>query len=248
MNILVVGASGKTGRWLVQHLVDGGHLVTVMVRPGGKLPEALAHHDRVTMIRGGILDLADADMIRFVQGQEAIASCLGHPITWSGIFGHPRRLVTEATRRLCAAIKANTPEKPARLVLMNTVANRNLDIAERQSCADRAVLGLMRLMLPPQADNEDAANYLRTVVGQQDGLIEWVVVRPDTLTDENKVTAYTAHPSPTRSGVFNPGRSSRINVAFFMAELMTHDNVWRQWKGQMPVIYNAAAPDHPVEL
>jgi hypothetical protein len=33
---------------------------------------------------------------------------------WKGIFGHPRRLVTDATRRLCNAIRANKPEKPVK--------------------------------------------------------------------------------------------------------------------------------------
>jgi hypothetical protein len=29
-----------------------------------------------------------------------------------------------------------------------------------------------------------------------------------------------------------------INVGHFMAELITDDELWNQWNGQMPVIYN----------
>ena len=92
--------------------------------------------------------------------------------------------------------------------------------------------------MPPHADNEKAADHLRTDIGQDDAAIEWVVVRPDSLVDESKVTGYEAHPSPTRSAIFNAGMTSRINVAHFMTELISDDVTWRKWKGRMPVIYN----------
>jgi hypothetical protein len=96
----------------------------------------------------------------------------------------------------------------------------------------------MRFALPPQKDNEQAAAFLRTKIGQDDQVIEWVAVRPDSLIDEAAVTQYTLHPSPTYSPIFGDGQTSRINVAHFMADLMTNDATWNQWKGQMPVIYN----------
>lgn len=40
-----------------------------------------------------------------------------------------------------------------------------------------------------------------------------------------------------RSGAL-AGETSRINVAHFMADLITDDGLWSRWKGQMPVIYN----------
>jgi len=63
-------------------------------------------------------------------------------------------------------------------------------------------------------------------------------VRPDGLIDEDAVTAYELHPSPTRSAIFDAGQVSRINVAHFMAELITNDETWQTWQGQMPVIYS----------
>ena len=58
------------------------------------------------------------------------------------------------------------------------------------------------------------------------------------LIDENDVTEYEVHQSPIRSAIFDSGRTSRINVGHFMADLITDDNTWNKWKGQMPVIYN----------
>ena len=73
---------------------------------------------------------------------------------------------------------------------------------------------------------------------QKNSRIEWVVVRPDNLINEDNVTEYEAHPSPTRSAIFNPGKTSRINVGHFMATLIIERDVWDKWRGQMPVIYN----------
>ncbi|HSW00743.1 MAG TPA: NAD(P)-binding oxidoreductase [Sedimentisphaerales bacterium] len=238
--ILVVGASGATGRLLVEQLLGRGCRVKAAVRSPDRLSEALRRHDRLTVICASVLDLSDAEMARHVGGCDAAASCLGHNISWRGIFGRPRRLVTDATRRLCNAIKANKPERPTRFVLMNTAGNSNRDLHEPISFPQRCVIWLLRLLVPPHVDNEKAADYLRTQVGQHDKAIQWAAVRPDTLVNEDKVTEYEVHPSPIRSALFNPGRTSRINVAHFMADLITDADTWSKWKGRMPVIYNKA--------
>ena len=123
---------------------------------------------------------------------------------------------------------------------MNTAGNSNRDLNEPISLGQRCVIGLLRLLVPPHVDNEKAADYLRTTIGQHDGAIEWAAVRPDTLIDEDRVTEYEVHPSPIRSAIFDAGLTSRINVGHFMAELITDDDTWNTWKGQMPVIYNQA--------
>jgi len=138
---------------------------------------------------------------------------------------------------LCGA-DAGIPQDPVRLVLMNTAGNRNRDLNEPVSMGQRMVTGLLRLFLPPHADNEKAADYLRKEIGQNNVHLEWVVVRPDSLIDGEQVTEYVLHPSPTRSAMFNPGKTSRIQVAHFMARLILDDKLWDTWQGQMPVIYN----------
>lgn len=238
MTVLVAGATGATGRLLVEQLLDRGHHVKAIVRSPEKLPNAIRSHECLSLIRAALLDLSDTEMAEHMQGCAAVASCLGHNLTFKGMYGHPRRLVTEATRRLCRAIEANGAPDPIRFVLMNTAGNRNRDLAEPVSLGQRCVIGLIRLLLPPHADNESAADHLRTQIGQDDRQIEWVVVRPDTLGNEDRVTAYDIYPSPIRSAIFNPGSTSRINVAHFMADLITDDETWDRWKGQMPVIYN----------
>ena len=72
---------------------------------------------------------------------------------------------------------------------------------------------------------------MRVQIGQDDPMIAWWAVRPDSLIDEEHVTAYEVHPSPIPDAVFDPGKTSRINVAHFMADLATEDAPWGRWQG-----------------
>lgn len=238
MQILILGASGATGRLLVEQLLSRGHAVKAMVRSPDRLPDFIKNYENLSLISASVLDVGDTEMMQYVKECDAVASCLGHNMTMKGIFGQPHRLVTDATSKLCNAIHTARSEKITKFVLMNTVGNRNRDLQEEISLAQQAVIWLLRLLIPPHADNEEAADFLQTQIGQDDRVIEWVVVRPDSLLDHQEVTDYELYPSPIRSAIFNPGSTSRINVAHFMADLITNDTLWNQWKGQMPVIYN----------
>ena len=237
MTILVVGASGASGKRLVEELLNRGQNVKVIVRSPEKLPDTIKNHEGLTVISASVLDLSDKEMEQHVAGCNAVASCLGHNLTFKGMFGKPRRLVTEATRRLCIAIKANKSEASTKYVLMNTVANRNRDLNESNPFAQKCIIVLLRLLLPPHPDNEQAAEYLRTVIGQNDNAIEWTAVRPSTLIDEESASEIEVYPSPTKS-ILKDGQISRINVGHFMADLITNNDIWNKWKGQMPAIYN----------
>ncbi|HBL78962.1 MAG TPA: NAD-dependent epimerase [Aequorivita sp.] len=241
MTILVVGASGATGSKLVEQLLMLNHRVKIIVRSPEKLPDAWKTNDNLQIITASVLDLTDDEMREIVKDCDAVASCLGHNLSWKGIYGQPRELVTDATRRLCDAIKFNKQQRAVKFVLMNTTGNRNRDLDEPISFAQKCVIGLLRLLLPPHVDNEKAADYLRIEMGQNNPYVEWTAVRPDGLINEEMVTDYKIYPSPTRSAIFNAGKVSRINVAHFMARLIHDADLWAKWKGQMPVIYSAAA-------
>lgn len=239
LSVLVAGATGATGRLLVEELLRRGVSVKAIVRSPEKFSESVRNHRNVSVIRAGILELTDEELKKHVHGCDAVISCLRHELSFKGIYGKPRRLVTDAVRRLCDAVTAHRPEVPVKFILMNTAGNSNRDLEEPVSLAQRWVIGLLRIALPPHPDNEQAADYLRSSVGHRSTAIEWVVVRPDTLLNDSSVSPYTLHPSPTRSALFDPGATSRINVAHFMAELVTNHELWHQWKGKMPVIYNS---------
>ncbi len=243
MTTLLVGASGATGSQLVEQLLNLNQRVKIIVRSPENLPGSWKNNALISIIHASVLELSDAEMKEHVNGSQAVASCLGHNMTWKGIYGHPRELVTQAVQRLTNAILANKSDRSVKFVLMNTTGNRNRDLDEPISFGQKCVIGLLRLLLPPHVDNEKAADYLRTGIGQSNPSIEWVAVRPDNLINEEKVTEYALFPSPVRSAIFDAGKTSRINVGHFMARLITDDSLWKSWKGQMPVIYNKASLD-----
>jgi nucleoside-diphosphate-sugar epimerase len=237
MTVLVVGATGATGRLVVAELLRRGVAVRAMVRSVGRLPEDVRAHPRLEVIEAAVLEARDDELVRHVDGCSAVVSCLGHTLSLRGIFGPPRRLVRDATRRLCTAIRSTRPPRPVRFVLMGSAGVRDHAAGERVSVAERALSAVVRVFVPPQPDNEQAAAHLRRLA-HADPAIEWVVVRPDTLIDRPKVTSYELHASPIRSAYFDPGKTSRINVAHFMAGLVLDDALWAEWKGRMPVVYN----------
>jgi len=241
MTTLVVGASGATGRQLVNQLLDCGQNVKVIVRSPERVPQSWKNNNRLCIVHASVLELTDIEMAECVKGCQAIASCLGHTLSWKGVYGQPRRLVTDTVRRFCNAISSNAPEETIKYVLMNTTGNRNRDLNERISFGQKCIIGLIRLLLPPHKDNETAADYLRVKIGQSNQFVEWVAVRPDSLVDEKKVTNYEVYSSPTKSAIFDSGKTSRINVGHFMANLIRDESLWEKWKGQMPVIYNTVS-------
>jgi nucleoside-diphosphate-sugar epimerase len=238
MTTLVVGASGATGKLLLEQLLQSGHKVKIIVRPTSNFLDHWNSNEQLTIMKGNIAEITIEEMSVYMADCQSIACCLGHNLTWRGIFGKPRRLVANAVKLLCEAIKKNESSRQVRFVLMSTVAYRNKGLNEPISFGERIVIGLIRLFLPPHSDNEKAADFLRTKLGQDDPFIEWVAVRPDTLINEKTVTEYSLHPSPLTSPVFKPGKSSRINVAHFMGRLLRENELWKTWKGQTPVIYN----------
>ena len=238
MNVLVVGATGATGKLLTEQLLKQGHNVTAVVRSPQKLDHLTKYKDQLTIVQAAILDLSDEEMQKELKGIDAIASCLGHNLTFNGIYGKPRKLVRDAARILTAVVIAGNPQNPIKYILMNTTGNRNKDLNEKVSFAHRLVVGLIRFLLPPHSDNEQAGEVFRKEIGQQHPFVSWAIVRPDGLIDEAAVSPYDIHPSPTRDPIFNAGKTSRINVAHFMASLITDPALFDKWEGQMPVIYN----------
>ena len=241
MTTLILGASGATGKRLVEQLLIMKQNVKVIVRPTSKIPDSWNNNEQITIIKTCVSDVSEDEMANHLEGCKSVASCLGHNITMKGIWGKPGRLVTNSVKLICAAIQKNSNEMPVKFVLMNTTGNRNKDLKESISIGEKLVMGLIRLLVPPQIDNEEAADFLRVTIGQKNKWIDWVAVRPDALTNEDNVTEYKIYASPVRSALSNPGKTSRINVANFMARLITENDLWNKWKGQMPVIYNQGA-------
>ncbi|MDP1817242.1 MAG: SDR family oxidoreductase [Leadbetterella sp.] len=237
MKVLVLGATGATGRLVVQQLINRNIEVKIVVRKTNDVIRNFIVNGQLECLVGNIFEYEGSKMVELLGDCNAVISCLGHNITFKGMFGKPRMLVTNCIKHACEAIEKSKKNK-IKVILMNTTANINRKITEKYSLKDRIVLSLFRYLLPPQKDNEEAANYLSNTIGENNSRIEWTAVRPDTLINEEKESAFEIFESPKQSPVFNAGKTSRINVAHFMTELLLNEELWNKWKYKMPVIYN----------
>jgi len=237
VTVLVAGASGKTGRLLVEQLLALGHTVRVIVRASHRFPKAVLDHPNITVVEASILDLSDEQMAELVKGCDAVASCLGHVMSFKGIFGEPKKLCADATRRLCNAIEATRPTSPVKFILMNTVAVPNPDLREQRTWFERGVLTLLRCLIPPHSDNEAAAEHLHAAVSRENKRLEWCSVRPASLIDA-EVSPYDITESPVTS-IFTGRPTTRANVAHFMTRLIGDNELWSAWKFNRPVVMNS---------
>ena len=236
--VLLLGATGRTGRQALRQLLDRGLKVRAIVRSGARLPPEVAGHPGLAVIEASLLDLPDEALRRHLEGCAAVVSCLGHVLSLAGVFGPPRDLVTRATARLCRAIEANGPAAPVRLVLMSSVSvHRSGGLDARRGALERAVLWVLRGLVPPARDNQRAADLLLTGIGPDHPAVQWVVVRPDSLL-EGEASAYALHEGLV-DGLFTPGRTRMASVAHFMCELVTDPAAWARWRSRLPVIVDA---------
>lgn len=243
--VLLVGGTGRTGRRVLQQLLDRGISVRAVVRSRGKLPPDVAGNPNLTVIEASLLSLRDEELQQHLRGSDAVISCLGHVISLKGILGPPRDLVTRATTRLCRGIEALEPVAPVKLILMSSVSvHRPRGLDTRRGSFERAFLWVLCGVLPPAKDNQRAADFLLQQIGASSPCVQWAVVRPDSLL-EGEVSDYTSHEGLV-NGLFAPGSTNMANVAHFMCELVTNPTTWADWKGKLPVIVNVAGKGTPV--
>ncbi|MGX9415960.1 NAD(P)-binding oxidoreductase [Vibrio sp. WJH972] len=238
MAVLVLGATGATGKQVVKSLLNKGETVKVIVRSLDRLMPEFVNHDKVIVTLANVHQLSENDMKEQLHDCTAVVSCLGHNLTFRGIYGHPRCLVSDVTTTVCQAIKKLNPSLPIKFILMSTTGYQNHLQNEQVSLKHQAVIALLRCLLPPHVDNEKAANYLLHSVTQSTIPVEWVAVRPDSLVDQESASAYEVYPSPLSDPIFQSQQTSRINVARFMVDLLNDAELWNRWKSKTPVLYN----------
>jgi uncharacterized protein YbjT (DUF2867 family) len=96
LRLLVIGATGGTGRELVQQALAQGHQVTAFVRNPAKLP---IKHANLRIAKGDVLDYATVEAA--MRGQEAVLSALGHTR-----FLGPTRIQSDGMRNILRAMAA----------------------------------------------------------------------------------------------------------------------------------------------
>jgi nucleoside-diphosphate-sugar epimerase len=236
--VVLIGGTGRTGRRVLEQLLNRGISVRAIVRSPKKIPAGIVKNPNLTVVEFSVLSLSEQDLQRHLRGCDAVISCLGHEISLKGVFGSPRDLVTQATTRLCRAIETLRPSHPVKFILMSSVSvNHPGGIDTCRGVLEKAFMWMLRGVLPPARDNQRSADFLYDAIGKDNPYVKWTAVRPDTLL-EGDLSHYVLHEGLV-SSLFAPDNTTMTNVAHFMCALVTDSRTWDEWNGKMPVIINA---------
>lgn len=169
MRILLLGASGRSGRWVSRLARDRGHDVTAVLREGTTCsPENGLH-----VVRGDVLDPAFLGTV--VPGHDVVLSCLGirrrNPLPWSRLLSPPD-LVQRAMAALVAGVRtADTDPSVIWISAAGVGASRR-----ETAFPIRMVIGLGNLGLAYQ-DLEKAEDVMAS------SGVDHLTIRPVTLVD-----------------------------------------------------------------
>jgi putative NADH-flavin reductase len=197
--VLIVGATGGTGRQLVEQALERGHVVTALARD----PSALRiEHPRLRVVQGNVLDVSSVDAS--VRGQDAVLSALGHKR-----FFYPTRILSEGTRNVLRAMETHGVRR--------FICETALGVG---SSAGRMGVAYTFFVIPVVLPFYfwDKTRQERLIAASR---VHWVVVRPGALTDGAKRGGYR-HGAHVGS-LLRTVRVSRADVADFMLNQLTDD-------------------------
>jgi uncharacterized protein YbjT (DUF2867 family) len=197
--VLIVGATGGTGRQLVAQALERGYTVTALVRNPSRLP---VEHPQLKVIQGDVLD--DASVETAVRGQEAVLCALGHRRFFS-----PTSVLSKGTRNLLRAMETHGVQR----IICETALGVG-DSAGRMGLY--YTLFVIPVILPFYF--WDKTRQERTIAASQ---ADWVIVRPGVLTNGEKRGSYR-HGHHVGSFLWTV-RVSRADVADFMLNQLTDD-------------------------
>lgn len=247
--VLVVGATGNTGKYVVQMLLTQGHTVKALARSKERLLSVLpttptsasTSTENLQVTEASILDMSQSELDALVEGCTAVVSCLGHTMTMEGLYGtKSRRLCLESVQRLTKAIQTNTNNGSGiiKLIVMGT-DGATIPGDPPRTRMERLVLWLLRHCLPPHADNEETAAFLLALPPTA---LQWSVVRPTDLQDGDP-RPFDLHDTPP-GGLFGAAIATRSNVAQCMVEFITDNAKWQRYNHKMPVLYDCHDNDN----
>jgi putative NADH-flavin reductase len=196
VKVLIIGATGATGRVLMREALEQGHEVTALARN----PSALAPEDhRPRVLQGNALDASEVEAA--VADQDAVLSALGTRST------RPTTLFSQSTHNLISAMNKHGVR---RLVCITGIGAGD----------SKGHVGFLydRIMLPFVVKNiyEDK-NRQEEAIKQSD--LDWVIVRPARLTDEAAKGEYRVY----LGGSYTAKTISRADVAAFMLAQLTDE-------------------------
>lgn len=207
MKVLVLGATGGTGREIVREAGAKGHSVVALVRSKARA-DGLAGAE---LVEGDARD--EASLARALEGCSGVISALGTPMS-------PFREVTLLSTATRALVDAMKRRKVRRLVCITGMGAGD-SRGHGGFVFDRVIFPLF--LRKVYADKDRQEEIVRSSGA------EWVLVRPTVLNDEP--ARGSARALTDLSGQ-RGGTIARADVAKFVVDQLTDD----QWLRRAPLI------------
>ena len=199
--VLVIGATGGSGRATVERLLSEGHEVTAFSRHADQLGGL---SDRITTINGDTINPEEID--RAVRGHDAVVVTLGiseNPlrVRLLGAAQTPLNVRSSGTRNVIAAMRKHGVRR--------LVVQSSFGVGETRSKLRLLERLFFSLLLKPQiADTE-----VQELEVRESG-VDWVLAQPVHLTDEDT----DEMPFASANGDVLQWKVSRKGVARFLAQ------------------------------
>lgn len=196
MKIAVFGATGGTGRQVVEQALAAGHEVNVLVRNPAKLP---FQDDLLTVVQGDVLDRTKV--------QETIAGTDGVIVSLGNTPNNPDMICTRGTETIIDGMQAQGD--PTRLVVVSS-----LGVGDSREQVPFAFKMLMKTVLKGVMEDKQQQETLVKASN-----LDWIIVRPGGLTDGPATGQYTAG----LDREITAGQVTRADVAAFLLQQLTDD-------------------------
>jgi putative NADH-flavin reductase len=198
MNVLVFGASGRTGRELVKQALAQGHTVTAFVRHPASFDIT---HPQLKVVQGDAADRVSVE--RAVKDQDAILCALGG----ANLLKRDQAVVVGVHNIIMAMEEAGI----RRLIYLSADTVHDT----------RDQLNALRKVFVPLLFHNSAADHELNESMIKQSHVDWVIVRPPMLTNGGRTSTY-------RCGERLPARAiiphfSRADLAEFMLKQLADD-------------------------
>ncbi|MDN5857390.1 MAG: NAD(P)H-binding protein [Pseudonocardia sp.] len=194
MRVAVFGAGGRTGREVVRHAAQAGHLVTAVARR----PLPFEPGEGVSVVRADVLDQDAVDAA--ARGAEAVVSTLG---------GRPRTPTTVYSGGVQAIGRALRATGATRLVCLSAGA---LDLGPHVPFGQRVVSrAVVRLLF-----RDGYADMARMEAQLRGCELDWTVVRVPGLTAKPATGSYRVAEAP----LARPSTIARADLASYLVSIL----------------------------
>ncbi len=247
VKLLIFGATGGTGRALVEQALEQGHVVTAIARDPAKVRTT---HQNLSVIKGDILNYSSVEAA--TNGQDGVLSALGTRVRTGPIV-----ILTVLCQGFAAAVPLSRPLEwlvrlgvPFLALLILLRKNTTLSDGTRNIVQAMEKLGVKRFICESSLGIGESKgrlgflyNYilipllLRNIFADKeiqerivkDSMLDWVIVRPAALTNGPRRGVY-------RHGMnighwFFTAKISRADVADFMLKQLTDNTYLRKTPG-----------------